>query len=106
MSELTRRTPNQVSRPANKNIESHTNERRTSNGRSVVKRPNRIAASVAFPTHTPGLTAVGRVVERPSPEYVYITKRVLDSQLKHVLAVFGVFLTLSLLVGLILWVMS
>lgn len=69
-------------------------------------RPNgRFPAGRAFPYVSQGQTVNARYLPR-TPEVVIVEKKVMDTQLKHVLAVFGVFLVVAFIVGLILWGIS
>lgn len=107
MSELTRRNPNQITRPTNRSVESRTSDRKAGNERALVKRPTRAPAEQAFRVPNYGYHAEGRIVERqPVDRLIVIEKRVMDSQLKNVLIALATMILVAFVVGLVLWAMS
>lgn len=99
MANTTRQRGNQVARVQNK-LPDH----RYPNPVAPRPRNSRTPAARAFPN-------IGIPPQTVNTRYVgaretTVVKTVMDSQLKHVLLIFAVFISLSFAVGLVLWVMS
>ena len=70
-----------------------------------VRPPSRVPVERAFPAGRP-MTRLYGVERYREPEPVVVVKKVLDSDLKHVLIVLATLLVVAFLVGLTLWGMS